>query len=158
MEVGFQHGTDNRAGRRGPETALFRQDGDDDARMFIRRIGDEPAMVRAAEVFRRPCLTSDLDGEAGEQGTSCTGFFSNVTHPFADQVQRRFGYGQGADLFRCKNLIRRAVEVVDTADDERPVLDAAVSDFADDHGCLERRNQLEPLTDSRVERIAEVPS
>ena len=49
------------------------------------------------------------------------------------------------------------VEIVDTTDDKRPVLDAAVGDFADDHRCLERRDQLEALADSRVERIAEVP-
>ena len=67
VEVRFQHGTDNRAGRQGAEPALFRQDGDDDARMFIRRIGDEPTMVRAAEVFRRPCLAGDLNREAANK-------------------------------------------------------------------------------------------
>ena len=113
-------------------------------------------MVLAAVVFGRAGLAGDLDGEIGED-ISRRPFFRNIAHAFADQIEGRPGNGQGADLLRRKNLVRRAVEVVDAADQKGTVLDAAVGHFADDQGRLEWRDELEALADSRVERIAQIP-
>ena len=120
-------------------------------------IGDKPGMIGTAKIFCRPGLAGYLDGESGKQGTGCPRFFRNVAHPFPDQVQGGFGNRQRSHLFRCKNLIGRAIEIVDAADQEWFVLDAAIGDFTDNHGSLQGGNQLEPLSDCRVECIAEIP-
>ena len=60
-------------------------------------------------------------------------------------------------MLRCKNLVRRTVKIINAADNERLVLNAAVSNFTDNHSRLQGRNQLEPLADSGIEGIPQVP-
>ena len=136
MEKFFQHGLHNRPRRRGAETALFRKDGNDDARMIIGRISDKPAVIAAAEVFRRPRLAGYLYGKTGKEGTCRTRFLRNVAHAFANQIEGRLGHFQRAHLLGRKYLIRRTVQVIDAADNKRSVLNASVGYFTDHYGCL----------------------
>ena len=71
LEEFFQHALGDRAGSQGTKTALFRQDGYDDAGMIKGGIGDKPGMIGTSKIFCRPGLAGYLDGESGKQGTGC---------------------------------------------------------------------------------------
>ena len=125
--------------------------------MIIRRIGYKPTVILTAEIFGSPRLTGHLNGKSLEERSGRTRLFRHVAHALPNQVKCRFRYFQCADLFRRENLIRRTVQIIDTTDDKRFVLNAAVGDFTDDHSRLQRRDKLKTLTDGRVEGITQIP-
>ena len=60
-------------------------------------------------------------------------------------------------MLRCENLVRRTVKIINTTDNERLVLNTAVSNFTDNHRRLQGRNQLEALANGGIEGIPQVP-
>ena len=101
-------------------------------------------------------LTGNLNGKTAENACRRT-VFGNVMEPCLYQRNYLRPHIERTQKFRFEFLHRAAIRRNDAVDQVRLIALAIGSDFAHDHCRLQRRHQIEALTDSRVEGFRQIP-